>query len=685
MENILFSSDIPYAPRVEKFTNTEEFCYLARYFEKNKCYTNLVPDTKKYEDFWKDVYDKCINGMTNSSGISITGCHFFYLNFIQILGKDELTNRKRKIFPRFLDVDYDYFHIVDYAKKNQKNVILVKPRRLGFSYKAAALCTHEFTFYRDSKSVISAFLSNYSQNTMNMTIDNLNFLNSHTEFRKERNPDTRDFIKAQYRETVGGTKSTGGISVWKGYKSECKVITFKDNEHASVGLSANWFIMDEAGIFPNIIESYNMSEPTIKDGSDFTGTALIFGSAGSMEGGSQHFYEMFVNPGKYNALEFDDPDNPEKKTGWFVRASRGRLGKSVLTQLPMVDKDGNSDQIMAEQEILYTREGKRGGVNNKALHDIITQYPLSYKEAFLRSSGSIFPIHELQDWLSEIETNKKLQEAGKVGTLDFDASNNLKFRLNIDLPYLRDYPLKADDVKVGAVCIWEEPEKINGVVPPFLYVAGCDPYDQDNANFSPSLGSIYIYKRFLAANTTSDIIVAEFTGRPELATDFYEQARKLCLYYNAKVLYENNLKGLKIYFEHKNCTHLLYETPSILKDIIKTSNVQRGYGIHMTEAIKHQCEIYLKDWLLEEKVDATGIKKLNLHGILSEALLKELIAYDPEEGNYDRVVAFMLCVLQCKENYKVQADLFAKKYEPDPFFQRELFRKKPMSNNFRFR
>lgn len=668
------SSNIPYAPKVEKFINTDEFRYLAKFFENNQCYTLLPEDTEEYKNFWNDVRYKCINGMTNSVGITITGPHFFYLNFIQILGKDPLTNRKKKIFPRFLDVDYDYYHIVDYAKKNQKNVILVKPRRLGFSYKAATLCTHEFTFYRDSKSVVSAFLSNYSSNTMNMVIDNLNFLNSYTEFRKERNPDTREFIRAAYQEKIGG------IVVWKGYKSECKAITFKDNEHASVGLSANWFIMDEAGIFPNIIQAYNMTEPTIKDGSDFTGTALIFGSAGSMEGGSQYFYEMFINPSKYNALTFPDPEFPERQTGWFVRSTRGRLGTS-RTGKQMVDADGNSDEIAAEEDILLERDEKRGGLSNKALHDITTQYPLSYKEAFLRSGGSIFPIAELQEWLGEVETNKKIRDSGKIGELIFDENNKIKFRLNQDLPYITSFPLRTDEEKVGAVCIWEEPEKVNNETPPFLYIAGCDPYDQDEAQFSPSLGSIYIYKRFLSANKTNDIIVAEFTGRPNFANDFYEQARRLCLYYNAKVLYENNLKGLKAYFEQKNSMHLMYETPGLLKDIIKDSKVQRGYGIHMTPAIKRQCEIYLKDWLIEERLNSEGKKVLNLHGILSIGLLKELIAYDPDDGNFDRVIAFMLCILQAKEIYKIQSEQFSKKYEPDPFFRRELFKKNHFNRN----
>ena len=209
--------------------------------------------------------------------------------------------------------------------------------------------------------------------------------------------------------------------------------------------------------------------------------------------------------------------------------------------------------------------------------------------------------------------------------------------------------------------MWEEPFKDTSGNTPFgLYIAGCDPIDQDKAESSSSLGSIFVYKTFINAGETHNIIVAEYTGRREKADDFYEICRRLLILYNAKCLYENQLKGFKAYMEMKQSLHLLYEQPQILKDIVKDSKVQRGYGIHMNRGnggasgIKDQCELYLKQWLLEERIvdSEKGIKKLNLHGIMSIPLLKELIAYDPE-GNYDRVIAFMLCILQSKENHKI--------------------------------
>jgi hypothetical protein len=210
------------------------------------------------------------------------------LNFCRILKRDKKLNKKLVGFPDFVDLDYDWFWMVNYAKENQKNISCVKGRRQGYSYKAAAIVTHEYNFYRDSRSIIGAFLSNYAEGTMDFVIDNCNFLNTHTEFKKQRNPDTKLYFKSSYQVNIGGVK------VWKGYMSDVECMTFKDKPTAAVGKSATWLVLDEAGIFPNIIQTYGYSEPLIKNGNEYTGCCLMFGSAGNMEGGTQYFYDILL-------------------------------------------------------------------------------------------------------------------------------------------------------------------------------------------------------------------------------------------------------------------------------------------------------------------------------------------------------------------------------------------------------
>ena len=93
----------------------------------------------------------------------------------------------------------------------------------------------------------------------------------------------------------------------------------------------------------------------------------------------------------------------------------------------------------------------------------------------------------------------------------------------------------------------------------YIPTHNCDPYDDDESN-TMSLGSVYVLDLW------TDKIVAEYTGRPIFADDFYEICRKMCLFYNGRMNYENNKKGLFAYFSKMNCLYLLTDVLDFLKD-----------------------------------------------------------------------------------------------------------------------
>lgn len=678
-----------YVPHVEHFTNSKEFSYLSTFFNEHGFYTLLREETEEYINFWKDVKDKCINGFTNSKGFRITGHHFFYLNFCRISGYDAKIGKKTEMFANFTDLDYEYFHMIEYCEKNQKCLVALKGRRQGWSYKAACICAWEFSFFPSSNSIIGTFLSSFALTTMQMTIDNLNWLNTNTEFRKQRNPDLKDNILARYQYDAGGVK------IWKGYKSSVRAISFKDNPTAAVGKSASKLILDEAGVFPNITDTYSFTEPLIKAGSNYSGVTIMFGSSSDMDSGSKYFYDIFVNPSKYNMLEFPDDENPQMMVGFFSSASKAREGycmntKSKWFRQLMVDDDGNSNEEAAGDDILYLREKAKGGLDTKAYHGSVTQFPLTWREGFLRVKGTIFSSPEMLEWLGQLETTPSLRDQVEKGELVL-RDGQYEFQPNDSLDYITEFPLKAESNNNGCIAIWERPEMKSDQIPYSLYIAGCDPYDQNKSGVN-SLGSFFIYKRFCQLGMTHDIIVAEYTGRPAFADEFYENCRKLCIYYNAKVLYENQLPGLKGYFYNKNSVNLLWEQPNyMIKDMIKDSKVQRNFGIHMSRGtngnsgIKDQCEIFTRDWLYTERADADDKMIYNFHTIKSIALLKELIAYDGET-NTDRVIALMLCILQTKELHKIHAELMtgsSMSYGNDPFLKR-VWSKNKTTNRFKF-
>jgi len=163
--------------------------------------------------------------------------------------------------------------------------------------------------------------------------------------------------------------------------------------------------------------------------------------------------------------------------------------------------------------------------------------------------------------------------------LSWDGNGNVK-AIEKKQGDITEYPLPKDKKPEGSVVIWEYPIKD----PPFgLYIAGMDPYDHDES-FTNSLGSMFIYKRFKAGEAWTDVIVAEYSGRPATAEEYYENARKLLTLYNARLLFENERKGIYPYFTNKHCDYLLADQPDkVLTEVFKDSKVQRRKGCHMTK------------------------------------------------------------------------------------------------------
>lgn len=176
--------------------------------------------------------------------------------------------------------------------------------------------------------------------------------------------------------------------------------------------------------------------------------------------------------------------------------------------------------------------------------------------------------------------------------------------------------------------------------------------DNDVAE-SSSLSSTFVLDLW------TDSIVAEYTGRQKMAEDNYEIVRLLCLFYNARCLYESNVKGLYAYFRRMNCTHLLADTPEYLRDkqLIKYRSFGNNQkGVTATAAINNYANGLIRDWLIKpvpmlvrnDNGEEMEVSLQNLYRIRNRALLEELIAFNPEL-NVDRIRALGLAMLYREE------------------------------------
>jgi hypothetical protein len=629
-----------------KFVNTREFSAEARHFLKYGHYTRAPKGSYEYKSYWDEQTRRCKEGYS-VGGLKITGRYYHYLNFTQIEARvktESGRNRRILTFPSFLDIDYYYYWEIEKAMDAGEGMCVGKARRKGFSFKNSHLCTYDYNFVKDSSSVIGAYLSEYSDNTMNMAKTMLNFMDKNTAWSKRRNPDTKSHVRARYEKNVGGKK------VWAGYNSQIYTLTFHNNASAAIGKAISFMLWEEAGKWNNLVNSYNLTLPTFVDGDITTGFWIIFGTGGDMESGATAgFEELFYNPKKYKLRAFDlndyDPDQMGD-AGFFV--------DDTWYKPPFVDKNGISDRDGALKSNLARRdELEKGAKSTVTIDDYMTQYPITPSESFLITTGAYFPAKKIMDQINKITQDKKLANIGIKGHMSADEKTNKAVFVMDEDVYEAPYPFDMKQ-KEGCVVIYEHPEKLGDDIPYGLYLASTDPYMHDDST-GDSLGSTFIYKKFYSAEKTSDILVAEYTGRPETTEDYYEQVRLLLLYYNARCLYENQFKDMKTHFQHKQSLHLLAPQPMIVKDIIPKSEVSRGYGVHMPIAMKQAAVIYLRDWLKTEI--SPGIT--NISKIYSVNLLKELLRFN-FQGNFDRVSSLLVMMIYIKENQKIQLNAIEK-------------------------
>lgn len=387
--------------------------------------------------------------------------------------------------------------------------------------------------------------------------------------------------------------------------------------------------------------------------------------------------DMFYNPDGYNCLGFDniwDETATTNKCGFFVPQYtnldiRDKEGKRIY-----MDEDGNTfrkkslEHILAERQIVISN-----ATSNAAVDRYVAERPITPAEAMLEFNGNIFPKKELQEQLSLLRTNKKLQNHKQVGDLVQQPDGTIKWVIK-KTGDITHYPLRTKrdettgaligDDPTGSIVIWEHPNKDAS---PGLYIAGIDSYDYDESS-TTSLGSCFIYKRVQSIEQYSDIIVAEYTGRPKSAEEFYENVRKLLLYYNARAMYENQNKGIFVYFTNKHCDYLLADQPDIINDIVSNSKVNRKKGCHMNKQIKQWGWGLIKDWLND--INADG--KKNVYNIMSEPLLEELIAAN-DVVNVDRVMALTQVMIYREQLYNVKVKEVKKENRNRVLFEGPIF------------
>jgi hypothetical protein len=651
-----------YRVNVKVTENSDKFRQPVIAYHNNGRYTNIPKGTTEYRKFWDEEYRRCLFGYTAEDGDYISGYYYFYLNYTPILRTVEveakgaggsISKRAKQIreFALFFDYDRAYFEAIDEAERVGKHLVVIKRRQAGYSYKGASMLCRNFYLIPDSKSYAIAGENEFllKDGLLTKAWDMMDWINEKTPWSKKCQK-----INQKMHKRASIVINKDGVETEIGYKSEIIGVSLKNDPQKARGKKAKLILWEEGGKFPNLKTAWQVARPSVENTGVAVGLMIAYGTGGSEDADYSGLKDLFYEPIGYNALPIENTWDEERYGtlgGFFVPEYYNLYGEYYgedvsLHGTPFMDKDGNSNIFLSKK--FATEERKKVADNasdRSAIDRYICEHPFTPAEATLNIKGNIFPKADLIRHLATIHNSKKLKDFKQVGQLVYDPNNKLRWEINEKIKDINKYRLDATDDKTGAIVIWEHPSDD----PPYgLYIAGCDPYDHDHSTTN-SLGSVIIYKRFQNFESYYDLPVAEYTGRPNTTEEFYENVRRLVKYYNAKLLYENEKKGLYVYFTQHHEEFLLADQPDIINDILQTNTkVNRKKGIHMNKEIKLWGERIIRDWLNDEY--APGSK--NLTKVFSEPLLEELISYN-DEGNFDRVMAFMMIMIYKEELHHV--------------------------------
>lgn len=678
--------------------NMDYFRQAAIFYQKNKCYTFLKPNPNPNSEYGKWIRqerDRCWNGMVRESdGEWITGYMYFYLNYSPII--QSKIRKGSKIADRVIDFPevwegvYYAFHYIDQMRngglyndfKGGQHGAELARRGAGKSYMLGSMSAHNFIFgeneqsKREHKTIVTASQKEYltKDGTLNKFMAIADFCSANTQFPRKR-------LKESIQEmtwTMGYKDAETNIA--RGTQNT--VIGVAADEESKLRGKRGHIYVDEFGSFPKLSKQYNVWLPSVQEGDIVFGMIFLVGTAGDKESDFQGAQELMYNPNGYNLYAlpnvYDKETQGKKKFVYFFPAYINRKG--------CYDKDGNSDVIKALIEILMTRHRVKHNSSDPAtITRTIAEQPITPAEAIIKTGVNIFPVTELGNRLAQLDNQPNLLNEILVGSL-VQNDNQIEFKPDNSVPIRDYYKYKNDGSEKldGAIEIITMPEIDKNTGKPFSgrYIAGFDPYENDKSDESTSLGSLFVLDLF------TDKIVAEYTGRPMFAEDFLENARKICLFYNAVMNYELNKKGCYAYFSKMNCLYLLSDTLEYLKDkqLIKCSTFgNTSKGTNATQAINNYALTLIRNWLLKPDTiinqDLNGnpieVSVPHLYTLKNRALLRELMLFNPNDGNYDRISALGMLMLLREDRmvtyggeYKVTEDVSKDYLGNDDFFVR---------------
>lgn len=642
------------------YKDADYFRQAALFYLKNDCYTKLRPNSNpnsEYRKYWREELRRCREGLIRQSdGMYVTGFLYWFLNYCPMMVNFYKEGQKKAIrkesFGFFFEGIWWRSIYLYNAREQGHHAIELAKRGCAKSYFLATIMSHNLIVgeseatHKRCITVLTAaqkeYLKDDKDGTLNKFIPELSFVIDNTPFPNLLLKNSPNEMSWQ----MGYKKPNGAIG---GSMNQVLGVSAKDDSDKLRG-KRGWILYEEMGTFDGLLELYDVTRKSVEDG-DYTFSCMyLVGTANNKESSFLSAKKLLYAPESYNIQSvpnvYDKKGSGKDVFGFFFPAYINRAG--------CYNKDGISDVIKALLQVLMARYKAKYGADPTSVLRVIAEDPITPAEAIIKVKDAYFPVASLQERADTLDKNPSLYDDIYVGELYTTGTGEIEFRPTDDIP-IRTYPVDNDTK--GALEIYSMPKKDReGKVFNDRYIIGVDPYDNDQAE-SHSLYSIFVLDTFV------DNLVAEYTGRTNFADEAHDMVLKLCIFYNAKALYESNKKGLYSYMEKTRNTFRLADTPEYLRDkqLVKYSSFgSNAKGVNVSANINNFANRLIKDWLLmkvpievKQEDGHIEIQKVpKLYTLKTRALIEEAIQFNPDI-NVDRIRALGILMLY-REQYIIR-------------------------------
>ncbi len=648
-------------PRVTKY---DKLNYNRLLRTKNKFYYCPAEEGSiTYQKFWareklrrnSGMTAKCklINGVIED--LHITGDHYAYLNYgrlqrtytekerVEYMRINKKSPNLKEGFPRFWDGDYWNFKLDLLITLNEYHLTKSKARGKGYSFKRGNQGANTINSTPNALIMLCAIDIKYltgKGKTTQMLKNALDWYELNTHW-------GRGYLSQNLRNIELGYKKQSTGDIKHGYQSGALSVTLRNNASAAIGARADEIDVEEAGICGNLREFLEVTLSSTEVGSSNVGTIRAYGTGGAEDADWEGFAYAFYNPKAFKMLPLENI--------WDVNARDNTCGffHSQLWNLEgYMDKHGNS---LLEEALIYTYKELDEARKNKSDSDFRVfkaQRAMSPEDAFDNTSDNLFASAELSYHHKLVKYTESFTTY--VDGLVYSVKGNVQFKSNVYAetenikthPFIDKIPFDVKGDLHGCVRMYYPPfTDESGNIPDNLYAIVYDPVGKDidskELTITHSLNSVQVVMLPNSiSNSTGDIIVAEWAGRPNTMKEADAIVLNLCKLYNAKCLVEVDRGETVANFRIWNSLHWLFKNPMGVingKDTGTTS-----YGVSVGKAnLADTCMIYLADWLYSMAgVNENGEPVRIFNYVNSLMLLTELVGY--KGGNADRISSMRL-------------------------------------------